>query len=370
MSDMQIPYLDLGAQYASIKDEIDAAIAAVISSNAFVLGPAVAKFEAAYAEYCETKHCIGVNNGTNALLLALRSLEIGEGDEVITAANTFIATASAIALAGAKPVLVDVDPRTRNINPDLIEAAITKQTRAIIPVHLYGRPAPMQAVLDIAARHGLDVIEDAAQAHGARWQGRRIGSLGRLACFSFYPGKNLGAYGEGGAVTTSDDQLAARLRQLRDHGSAKKYHHEILGYNARLEGIQGAVLSVKLKHLDHWSARRREIAQQYNELLSTVPITTPETPADDECVFHLYVIETDRRDDLQAFLRDHGVPTIIHYPIPIHLQQAFASLGHQRSDFPVTEQLCHRILSLPIFPEMTESQITYVAGQVGAFFDG
>lgn len=370
MADMNIPYLDLGAQYESIKEEIDTAIADVIRRNAYVLGPAVAEFEQAYALYCETKHCIGINNGTNALLLALKALDIGEGDEVLTAANTFIATAAAIAHAGAKPVLVDVDPTTRNIDPNQIEAAITNKTRVIMPVHLYGRPAPMADILAIASKHNLEVIEDAAQAHGARSKGKRVGSLGRLAGFSFYPGKNLGAYGEGGAVTTSDDRLAEQLRRLRDHGSNKKYHHDMLGYNARLEGIQGAVLGVKLKHLERWSKRRREIAARYNELLRDLPITTPDIPTDDDHVFHLYVIETDRRDQLQQFLGDHGVPTIIHYPIPIHRQQAFASLGHGKGDFPVTEQLCERILSLPIYPEMTDEQVQYVAEQTGAFFDG
>lgn len=365
---MKIPYLDLRAQYLSIKPEIDAAIAEVLDSSAFVLGPAVSRFESAFATYCHSTQCVGVNNGTNALLLALKALGVGPGDEVITAANSFIATAAAIAHADAAPVLVDVDPITRNIDPNQIEAAITSKTKALLPVHLYGRPAPMKEIQTIAEKHKLAVVEDAAQAHGAEIGGKRIGSFGRAACFSFYPGKNLGAYGEGGAVTTSDDTLVNRVRQLRDHGSSKKYHHEILGYNARLEGLQGAVLGVKLKHLDAWTNRRLEIARDYNRLLAGLPIVVPEIPEDTRHVFHLYVIETERRDELQAFLGQRGVPTIIHYPIPIHRQPAFASLKYAPGDFPVTEKLAGQILSLPIYAEMTADQIEYVAEQIGAFF--
>jgi dTDP-4-amino-4,6-dideoxygalactose transaminase len=369
MASMKIPYLDLQAQYWSIKAEIDAAIGEVIDKSAFVLGPAVSGFEAAFATYCQSTHCIGVNNGTNALHLAMLATGVGPGDEVITAANTFIATAAAIAHTGARPVLVDVDPVTRNIDPNKIEPAITGKTKAILPVHLFGRPAPLSEILTIAQEHNLTVIEDAAQAHGAEIDSKRIGSFGIAAGFSFYPGKNLGAYGEGGAVTTSDDTLAEKIRQLRDHGSSKKYHHEILGYNARLEGIQGAVLAVKLKYLEAWTSRRIEIARQYNSLLSRLPVVLPEIPNKVRHVFHLYVIECEHRDALQAFLAEHGVPTIIHYPIPIHRQPAFASLGYQPGDFPVTEHLAGRILSLPIYAEMTTDQITYVAEQIGDFFD-
>lgn len=369
MASMKIPYLDLQAQYRSIKPEIDAAIADVIDRSAYVLGPAVAGFETAFATYCQSQYCLGVNNGTNALLLALKALGVGPGDEVITSANTFIATAAAIAHTGAKPVLVDVDPVTRNIDPGRIETAISPKTRVLLPVHLYGRPAPMTDILALAKKHNLAVVEDAAQAHGAELAGQRVGSCGRAACFSFYPGKNLGAYGEGGAVTTSDTVIADRIRQLRDHGSSKKYHHEILGYNARLEGIQGAVLGVKLRYLDSWTDRRIAIARDYNRLLAGLPIVVPEMPNDSRHVFHLYVIETDRRGQLQAFLGERGVPTIIHYPIPIHRQAAFENLGYGKGDFPVTEQLAARILSLPIYPELTADQIAYVAEQIGAFFD-
>jgi dTDP-4-amino-4,6-dideoxygalactose transaminase len=366
---MKIPYLDLHAQYLSIKSEIDRAIQDVIDANAFVLGKSVQQFESDFAAYCGTRHCIGVNNGTNALLLALKVLDIGPGDEVITAANTFVATAAAIAHAGAKPVLVDVDKSTRNLDPALIEAAITDRTRAVMPVHLYGRPAPMGEITEVADNHGLIVIEDAAQAHGARYHSKRTGSLGRAAGFSFYPGKNLGAFGEGGAVTSDDDDMAAKARMLRDHGSSRKYHHDLLGYNARMEGIQGAVLGVKLKHLDAWTRRRQEIAARYNQLLGGLPVVTPQLDDSIEQVFHLYVIEVDDRDGLQQFLQERDVPTLIHYPVPIHLQPAFSFLGHAAGDFPVTEELCRRILSLPIFAEMTNDQVEYVAAQIRAWFD-
>lgn len=369
MASMRIPYLDLQAQYRSIKTEIDAAIAGVIERSAFVLGPAVSEFESSFATYCQSRQCIGVNNGTNALHLALLASGVGPGDEVITAANTFIATAAAIAHTGARPVLVDVDPVTRNIDPSRIEQAITGKTKVLLPVHLYGRPAPMLEIQQIAKVHDLAVIEDAAQAHGAEIGGKRIGSFGLASGFSFYPGKNLGAYGEGGAVTTSDENLAARIRQLRDHGSSQKYHHEVLGFNARLEGIQGAVLGVKLRHLERWTEARIAIAREYNRRLASLPVTLPEIPDGMRHVFHLYVIECDRRDELQAFLGERGVPTIIHYPIPIHRQQAFASLGYATGAFPVTERLAGRILSLPIYAELTDEQVAYVVEQIGAFFD-
>ncbi len=365
---MKIPYLDLQAQYQSIKSEIDSAIADIFANNAFVLGKAVADFESDFASYCQTDYCVGLNSGTSALTLALRALDIGPGDEVITAANTFIATAAAIAHTGATPKLVDVDPADRNISVDQIEQAIGKKTRAIIPVHLYGRPAKMNEIMAIAERHGLPVIEDAAQAHGADYFGKRAGSIGKIACFSFYPGKNLGAAGEAGAVVTDDNELDRKIRMLRDHGSEKRYHHDLLGYNARMEGIQGAVLGVKLKHLDSWTESRIRIAQMYNDLLATLPLDLPLIEKDVRSVFHLYVIASDQRDELQAYLAEKSVPSLIHYPIPIHLQPAFGYLGCKAGDFPVSEQLGQRILSLPIFPELKDEQVEYVASQIRGFF--
>jgi len=367
---MKIPYLDLQVQYQSIKPEIDAAIHKVLDSSAYVLGPAVGEFESDFASYCGVDCCAGVNSGTNALLLALRALDIGPGDEVITAANTFVATIAAIAHSGAKPVLVDVDPVSRNLDPLLLSMALSNKTRAIIPVHLYGRMVDMDPILKLARKHDLAVIEDAAQAHGALYKGRRAGSIGRLACFSFYPGKNLGAYGEGGAVVTSDPNLDKRVRMLRDHGSERKYYHDLLGYNARLEGIQGAVLGVKLKHLDAWNDGRRQVASWYGELLEGVPVTLPEMNDDYTQVFHLYVIETERRDALQAYLGEHGVPSLIHYPVPAHLQKGFDFLNNRAGDFPITERLAGEILSLPIFAEMTREQVDYVADRIKDFFNG
>ncbi len=365
---MEIKYLDLQAQYQSIKSEIDTAIQKVLDSSAYVLGPAVSEFESAFAEYCGTKFAIGVNSGTSALTLALRALDIGPGDEVITAANTFIATAAAIEHAGGRPVLVDVDPETRNMDPVLLKMAITSRTRAIIPVHLYGRPADMDPILQLAARHDIAVLEDAAQAHGARYKGAKAGSIGRMAAFSFYPGKNLGAYGEAGAVTTDDSEVDRKVRMLRDHGSDKKYVHDVLGYNARMEGIQGAVLKVKLAHLDRWNAERNRVARLYNQLLTNLPIKLPSFEDDIEQVFHLYVIETEQRDQLQKYLGEQGVPSLIHYPIPIHRQKAFDHLDHRAGDFPITEKLSDEILSLPIYPEMSDEQVTFVAEKVKAFF--
>lgn len=365
-----IKYLDLQAQYRAIQPEIDAAIHEVIENSAFVLGKAVADFETSFAAYCHVDHCVGVNSGTSALLLAMRGLEIGAGDEVITAANTFIATVSAIALSGAKPVLVDVDPVSRNIDPERIEAVVTPRTKAIVPVHLYGRTADMDPILDIAKRHDLYVVEDAAQAHGAEYKGRRAGSMGVAAGFSFYPGKNLGAYGEAGAITTNNAALAARLRQLRDHGSREKYYHDMLGYNARMEGIQGAVLNVKLRHLDDWNRQRNRVAKSYDRALADVPVTRPSFHDDCVQVFHIYAIETDRRDELQATLREQGIPTIIHYPIPVHRQKAFATLGYKPGEFPVTERLCKEVLSLPMYPEFTDEQVGVVAEAIRRFFTG
>jgi len=364
---MNIKYLDLQAQYLSIKDEIDEAMAAVIDSSAFVLGPAVERFERAFAEYCGAGAAVGVNSGTSALLLILKGLNIGHGDEVITAANTFIATAAAIIKAGARPVLVDVDPVTRNIDVDLLEAAVSPKTRAIMPVHLYGRMADMPRIMEIAARHDLMVIEDAAQAHGASIEGRRAGTFGIAAGFSFYPGKNLGAYGEGGAVVTSNGELADRIRVLRDHGSSRKYFHELIGYNARMDGLQGAVLGVKLKHLDRWNRRRNQIADRYRRLLEKTPVVLPDRPSGYDQVYHQFVIEVENRDAFQDYLKQGGIPTMIHYPIPVHQQEGFLKAGFSGGPFPVTEKLAGDIVSLPIYPELSDDEVDFIASRINEF---
>ncbi|NOY88157.1 MAG: DegT/DnrJ/EryC1/StrS family aminotransferase [FCB group bacterium] len=366
---MQIKYLDLQTQYQSLKPEIDNAIQQVINHTAFTLGKAVDEFEKAFASYCQVKCCAGVNSGTNALLLALKALDVGPDDEVITAANTFIATVAAIVHSGAKPVLVDIDPISRNIDPLLLSIAISRKTKVIIPVHLYGRIADMDPIVKIAEKYNISILEDAAQAHGAEYKGKRAGSMGRMAAFSFYPGKNLGAYGEGGAVVTSDSKLDQKVRMLRDHGSAKKYYHDIVGYNARMEGIQGAVLGVKLKYLDKWNQERNRVTKSYNKFLEGLPIRLPEINNDYYQVFHLYVIETDQRDELQNYLKNEGITTLIHYPIPNHLQKALDYLGYKEGDFPVTEKLAKEILSLPIYPELTEEQIKYIADKIRNFFE-
>lgn len=359
-----IPFVDLQAQYRAIKDEIDAAVMRVISSASFVLGPEVAAFEESFADYVGARYCVGVSNGTAAIQLALMASGIGAGDEVIVPANTFFATAEAVSTAGATPVFVDAHPVSYTIDARRIEAAITPKTRAIIPVHLYGQAADLDAVFEIARRHNLLVIEDAAQAHGALYKGRRVGSFGHAASFSFYPGKNLGAYGEGGAVITNDDEVARRLRLLRDHGSERKYHHELIGYNFRLEGIQGAVLSVKLAHLDRWNELRREHAARYNALLKDSGLVLPVEMSHARHVYHLYVVQSEDRDALQADLTKAEVQTGIHYPVPIHLQPAYAFLGHARGSFPESERQAARVLSLPMFPELTDEQIRVVAEAV------
>ncbi|MCX7819357.1 MAG: DegT/DnrJ/EryC1/StrS family aminotransferase, partial [Kiritimatiellae bacterium] len=320
--------------------------------------------------YCETDRAIGVASGLDALKLALRALEIGPGDEVITVANSFVATALAVSAVGARPVLVDCEPEGFTINVAEIEGAITSRTRAILPVHLYGHPAEMDAIRSIAARHGLEVVEDAAQAHGARYRGRRCGSLGRIAAFSFYPGKNLGAYGDGGAVTTNDAALADRVATLRNYGSRVKYRHEVLGENSRLDTLQAAVLNAKLPHLDRWNAARRRIAAHYRDLLAGVgDLRLPVARSEVEHVWHLYVVRTSRRDALLEFLRARGIGALIHYPIPIHLQPAYRGYGWRVGQFPIAEQLAREVLSLPIYPEMTEPQVEAVTAAVREFFD-
>lgn len=378
---MKVPFVDLLAQYHTIKEEADAAVARVLSRGDFVMGQAVDAFEAEFARYCEADFAIGVDSGYSALELILRGYEIGPGDEVITAANTFIATALAITTCGAKPVLVDAHPTTYNLDPAQIEAAITPRTRAIMPVHLYGQPADMDPILEIAHKHELLVVEDAAQAAGARYKGRRSGSLGHAAAFSFYPAKNLGAYGDGGAIVTSDATLAERVRLLRNLGQRAKYQHEVQGYNHRLDTLQAAVLSVKLPHLDRWNAARRAHAQRYAQLLSDLPVTLPAQSLSTEAltaepagpepvrtdsaaaehIFHLYVIRTPERTALQQHLNHAGIATGIHYPVPIHLQPAYRELGYKQGDFPVTEAWMDEILSLPMYPELSPVAIEYVA---------
>lgn len=353
----QVPFIDLPAQFATLKPEIDKALEPIFQSTGFILGPAVAQFETAFAQYINGKHCVSLNSGTAALHLALMALDIGPGDEVITAANTFIATAEAISFVGATPRFVDADPITYNIDVTKLEAAITSKTRAIIPVHLYGQPAEMDAILEIAAKHNLKVIEDACQAHGAVYKGRRVGTASDVSCFSFYPGKNLGAAGDGGAIVTNNAEIADRVRLLRDHGSRKKYEHEIVGHNFRLDTLQAAILNVKLPYLDGWNQARTKHAQYYNRRLADAPkIVTPRTAPGVESVFHLYVIQVPNRKQVQQAMSDAGVQTGIHYPIPIHLQAAYKELGHKVGDFPVAEELSGKILSLPMYAELTEAQ--------------
>ncbi|HLM58937.1 MAG TPA: DegT/DnrJ/EryC1/StrS family aminotransferase [Pyrinomonadaceae bacterium] len=371
---MTVPFVDLKAQYLSIKPEVDEAIRRVLDTSAFILGPAVEEFERAFAEYLGAAFCVGVSNGTAAVQLGLAACGVGAGDEVIIPANTFIATAEAVSAIGAVPVLVDCEAESSNIDAGKIEAVLTERTRAVVPVHLYGQPADLDAVFEVAARHNLIVVEDAAQAHGARYKGRRVGPLGRAGCFSFYPGKNLGAYGEGGAVVTDDPEVARRLRMLRDHGSERKYHHDIVGHNYRLEGIQGAVLSVKLRRLDAWNARRRGHAARYRELLRPLEeagaLRLPREMPYAEHVYHLFVIQTDARDELQKALASAGVQSGIHYPVPIHLQPAYQSLGHKAGDFPEAERQAASVLSLPMFAELAEEQLSRVAGATAAWAEG
>lgn len=357
MSEAFIPLVDLKAQLAEIRDEVDKGFDEVISNTAFVLGPQVKAFEEAFARFSGVKHTIGVGNGTDALELAVRALGIGPGDEVIVPANTFIASALAIQRAGATPVLVDCDERHQLIDVSAIEDRITERTRAIMPVHLFGQMADMERVLDIAERRGLAVIEDAAQCQGAKQNGRPAGSLGRVSGTSFYPGKNLGAFGDAGAVLTNDDALATKIRALRNYGSEVKYHHPETGFNSRLDTLQAVVLGAKLKRLDRWNEQRREAAARYDQLLSDLPgVGRPGTLEGNEHVWHLYVIRVSERDRVLEKLHAQKVGAGIHYPVPIHLQGAFAHLGHGSGDFPVTEKAASEILSLPLFPEITAAQ--------------
>ena len=366
---MNVPFLDLKIQYKGIKDEVHAAINEVIENTAFAGGPFVAKFEQEFAKFCNSKHAIGVGNGTDALWLSLIALGIGQGDEVITVPNTFIATTEAISLAGAIPVFVDVEDKTNNMNPALIEAAITKKTKAIIPVHLFGQTADMDPILAVAKKHGLYVVEDACQAHGAEYKGKKAGSMGSTGCFSFYPGKNLGAYGEGGAVVTNDDELAAKMRMFRDHGQAKKYYHAIIGWNARLDGIQGAVLSVKLKYLSAWNDARRKHAKDYTTGLSAVKDIIVPLEADyARHVYHIYAIRVKDRDKLMAYLTEKGISCGIHYPVPVHLQDAYSFLKKGEGSYPMAEKCASQYLSLPMFAELTDEQVAYVIEKIKEFY--
>jgi dTDP-4-amino-4,6-dideoxygalactose transaminase len=364
---MNVPFVDLKAQYAAIREEIDPAIRQVIDATAFSGGPFVERFEEEFARFCGTRFAIGVGNGTDALGLILRALEIGEGDEVATVPNSFIATAEAVSACGAQPVFVDVDRETFTMDPRRLEAAITPRTRALLPVHLFGQTADMDPIRELAEAHRIPVIEDACQAHGAEYRGKRAGSLGRAAAFSFYPGKNLGAYGEGGAVTTDDGELAARIRMLRDHGQESKYHHRLIGWNARLDGIQAAILSVKLRHLADWNERRRANAGRYTlRLRGLAGLSLPREAAYGRHVYHIYAVGVPERDAVLARMKDRGIACGIHYPIPIHRQKAYESLGLGAGSFPVSERAAAGLLSLPMYAELTEEQIDAVAGALEA----
>ncbi len=359
-----IPFVDLKAQYQNIREEIDGAIKKVFETNQFILGDEVAAFEEEFARYCGSSFAIAVNSGTSALHLALLAAGIGPGDEVITVPFTFIATVAAIVYSGARPIFVDIDPKSFTMDVDQIERAITERTKVILPVHLYGQPADMERILEIARRHHLLVIEDAAQAHGSEDKGRRVGGLGDIGCFSFYPGKNLGAYGEGGMVVTNNSIYAQTLRLLRDWGQKEKGHHILKGYNYRMEGIQGAVLRVKLRYLEAWTEARRLHAKRYHELLKRENIETPEERSDCRHVYHIYAIRVGQRDALQRALRDRDIQTGIHYPIPVHLQEGYRDLGYRWGDFPNSEKAASSVLSLPMYAELKESQIEEICQTV------
>jgi dTDP-4-amino-4,6-dideoxygalactose transaminase len=355
---MKIPFLDLNSAYRELKAELNAAYQRVMDSGWYILGQEVEAFEREFATYCGAKHCIGVGNGLEALHLILRGFGIGHGDEVIVPANTYIATWLAVSYAGATPVPVEPDERTYNIDPKRIETAVTKRTKAIIPVHLYGQPADMDPISDIAARHALKVIEDAAQAHGARYKGKMAGSLGDAAGFSFYPGKNLGAFGDGGAVTTNDAELAEKIKLLRNYGSQRKYYNDVKGFNSRLDELQAAFLRVKLRKLDEWNGRRKKLGQQYREQLRYLPrIIMPHVPEWAEPVWHLFVIRYAQRDTLQKALADVGIGTMIHYPIPPHQQLAYVDLNIMRDDFPISERMAKEVLSLPMGPQVSTNDM-------------
>jgi dTDP-4-amino-4,6-dideoxygalactose transaminase len=361
---MKVPLLDLKAEYHELREQILPALDRVCENSAFVLGEDVEQFESEFAGYCNVKHCVALSSGTAALHLGLLALGVQPGDEVITSPNTFLATAEAITYCGARPVFVDIDPSTANLDPAQIERAATPRTRAIIPIHLYGRPADMDAILAIAENLKLLVLEDAAQAHGARYRGRRVGSLGQAAAFSFYPSKNLGAYGEGGALTTNDDSIAKYARAARSHGQTARYEHEFVGYNYRMQGFQGAVLRIKLRYLDRWIARRQEIAREYRRVFAGAKLGTPNDAPQDESVYHQFVIYVTNRNSVISQLAAREIETAIHYPKPLHLQPAYSSLAYPPCSFPLAERACEHVLSLPIYPGMTADQVAHVANSV------
>lgn len=364
----RVPFVDLHVQYNSIRREIMESIQMVLEDSAFISGPYVEKFEREFAEFCGSRNVVATSNGTSALWMSLLAAGIGPGDEVITAPNTFIATAEAISYTGAKPVFTDVDENSYTMVADLLEKTITPRTKAVIPIHLFGQPADMDPIMEVAARHGLLVIEDACQAHGALYKGKAAGTIGAAGCFSFYPGKNLGAYGEAGAVVTDDSEMAERIRMLRDHGQLTKYHHSVIGWNGRMDGIQGAILSVKLKHLPRWNDARRTIAARYNSLLSGLEdIIKPQEMEYARHVYHIYAIRTKNRDLLARRLAKDGIACLIHYPVPVHLQDAYRQLGLSQGSFPIAERCAGELLSLPMYPEMTEKQVNSVVNGIENF---
>ncbi|MCK4352814.1 DegT/DnrJ/EryC1/StrS family aminotransferase [candidate division WOR-3 bacterium] len=366
---MRIPLIDLKTQYLSLKTEIDTAIQNVIDNTSFVGGKELTGFESEFANFCDVKYGVATSSGSTALDLTLLALGIGKGDEVITTPNTFIATTEAITHVGAKIVWVDIEPDSYNIDPEKIEAKITPRTKALLLVHLFGHPCDMDIMLKIAQKHNLIVIEDAAQSHGAEYKGKRVGSFGKAACFSFYPGKNLGAYGHSGIMVTNDKEIADCVMLLANHGRYEKYEHLREGYNYRPDTIQTAILRVKLRYLNEWNKKRRKNAELYNQLLKDTPIITPRELSYAKHVYHLYVIRTEKRDELSKYLDSKGITTLIHYPIPLHLQPAYKYLGYKSGDFPVTEKCCSQVLSLPMFPELKREQIELIAQEIKNFLD-
>jgi dTDP-4-amino-4,6-dideoxygalactose transaminase len=363
-SSMKVPFVDLQAQYMAIEKEIKQAMADVVAKSVFIGGAYVSQFEKDFAEYCGARYCIGVGNGTDALYIALRTLGIGRGDEVITAANSFIATSEAITMTGAKVVFADCDPETYNIDTKHAFRLLTPRTKAIVPVHLYGRPADMPSITNLAGKHGLFIVEDAAQAHGAEINGRRVGTFGHAGCFSFYPAKNLGAYGDGGAIVTNDEALATKCRMIANHGRISKYDHEFEGINSRLDALQAAILKVKLRHLETWTERRIAAADCYCDLLKDIPVVTPAVPKGARHVYHLFVVRVKNREAVMKELSSRGIETGIHYPIALPNLMAYRYLGYGPEDFPVATLYSKEILSLPMFPEITENQLQYVCNQV------
>ena len=365
-----IQLVDLNAQYHSIKSEVDSVIQRVIDSSAFVGGKEIKQFEAEFAAYCEARACVGVGNGTDAIYLTLRALGVGPGDEVITVAHTFIATSEAISMTGARPVFVDIKEDTMLMDSALLERAITPRTKVIVPVHLYGQPCDLDAIMEIADRHGLKVIEDAAQAHGATWRGRRVGSIGDAACFSFYPGKNLGAYGDAGAVVSQDEELIEQVRMLANHGRLEKYTHKMEGVNSRLDGLQAAILRVKLRHLDEWNESRRRLSDYYMEQLALPDLILPVVHESAQPVWHLFVVRTGERDRLQAHLKGEGIATGVHYPIPLHVQPAYEYMAMPLGTLPITERVSKEVVSLPMYPELTEDNIDSVCSALAGVYAG